>query len=442
MLFYKIFLITTATLPLLATTMYSLEDNPAQAMGNKVVIPSLLHICMQTYAREAKKATNLAGYFEQLRSKDLTEEEFYGLVTAEPGRNTCTLLQYAAKKDLAGTQTLLDIYAEQEKRFNGQREAIGINEKYPSLHDYIELRNKASLTALDLSFMHEQFAIADFLVKSGASYTQKRIIRSVIPHESFLLSPLNHAIVDNNPEWCDYLLSRGVSVQESTTQQIFHIPNKNEAAIESLKRQDWPVIQPEEYGLTAQEETLFLSPNTEDATVTAMTMKIQDFDYDLDRKSEIIWKLIRQTDSTLEQNHLLHQGIHMAIITNTYDSLTALLKKAPENILTRYPDILIRYIKYDPAYSDAVPLLIERGAIVNIADHDGNTPLHLVVLRQNFKTVRRLVKAGAHINAINDRGDTPLNTLRSTQRTPERTQIRRYLIQKGGLGASKLRSQM
>ena len=442
MFLYKKFLTISATLSLLVINIYSIEENPIQPTQSARTIPSLTHMCWQAYAREAAKSTNLSQYFEPLCSEDLTEEDFYGLATADPKNNGGTLLHYAAQRDFNGTMTLLDIYTQQEERFNTQRRANGIDDMYPSLKDYMELRNQTTFTALTTAFSCRQFAIADLLIASGASYETKSIIPSITPNKSFLFSSLNHAIIDNNLEWATYLISRNIPLQEAITNQVIHISNEHKDYIENLKRRGWTVMQPEEYGLPYQNERLLISPHNEDVIHTAMAQWRVNFDYDLEKKSEIIWGILDQTADNEEQNHLLHRGIQIAIAENNFDSLVALLKKAPANALNRYPDILVKMLKHNPADSaDIVSSLLERGAILNVADAEGNTPLHLAVLRQNLAVVRRLVKAGAHINAINDRGDTPLNTLRSTQRTRERTQVRRYLLHEGGLEASKLRAQ-
>lgn len=52
--------------------------------------------------------------------------------------------------------------------------------------------------------------------------------------------------------------------------------------------------------------------------------------------------------------------------------------------------------------------LLGRGAMTEIKDNDGNTPLITAAQLGDVEAVRALLAAGAHVNARNSRGETPL----------------------------------
>jgi hypothetical protein len=60
-------------------------------------------------------------------------------------------------------------------------------------------------------------------------------------------------------------------------------------------------------------------------------------------------------------------------------------------------------------HSEAVDLLIQRGADVNTVSTDGSTPLHASAFLGYEKTVSTLVEHGAKVNEANKRGETPLD---------------------------------
>ena len=75
-------------------------------------------------------------------------------------------------------------------------------------------------------------------------------------------------------------------------------------------------------------------------------------------------------------------------------------------------------------------LLIDKGANVNAADHDGNTPLHLAAYHNRFDVVALLINKGADVNAKSDKGNTPLHLVNM----PSEVKVATLLIAKGADG--------
>lgn len=61
--------------------------------------------------------------------------------------------------------------------------------------------------------------------------------------------------------------------------------------------------------------------------------------------------------------------------------------------------------------ADAVALLLQHGADVNVRDATGSTPLHYAAAKKDARTERLLLEHGAEVNCANGEGDTPLHEI-------------------------------
>lgn len=88
--------------------------------------------------------------------------------------------------------------------------------------------------------------------------------------------------------------------------------------------------------------------------------------------------------------------------------------------------------------SEAVALLIERGADVNAAATDGGTPLHASAFAGCDRASRALVEAGADVNAENRQGRTPLDGASlNEESTLYYASLLKIPVDKEGLGPRK-----
>ncbi|WP_319606857.1 ankyrin repeat domain-containing protein [Wolbachia endosymbiont (group B) of Chorthippus brunneus] len=82
------------------------------------------------------------------------------------------------------------------------------------------------------------------------------------------------------------------------------------------------------------------------------------------------------------------------------------------------------HIAAEGGHSYLLEELLKKGAAVNLADDEGNTPLHCVGGmgggEDDKEVIKLLLKAGANINLVNREGDTPLSSydLRSSHLIP------------------------
>lgn len=63
-------------------------------------------------------------------------------------------------------------------------------------------------------------------------------------------------------------------------------------------------------------------------------------------------------------------------------------------------------------FTDALCVLLQRGADVNRKIDGGVTPLHIAVSNNNTNVMRILLRHGASTNIKNDNGNTPLDAAR------------------------------
>ncbi|MGH1334979.1 MAG: ankyrin repeat domain-containing protein [Aureispira sp.] len=75
---------------------------------------------------------------------------------------------------------------------------------------------------------------------------------------------------------------------------------------------------------------------------------------------------------------------------------------------------------------ETVLYLLEKGAVVNIKNEDGITPLHLACTQENAAL---LIQAGAEVNIRSNQGNTPLHILVSDG--AERLDVIQYLLSNG-----------
>lgn len=70
----------------------------------------------------------------------------------------------------------------------------------------------------------------------------------------------------------------------------------------------------------------------------------------------------------------------------------------------------------DNGHSDAVALLLERGASVNVQNESGDTPLHVAALFGHKSIIQILVDAGANLKVKNENNQTPKELARAEKK--------------------------
>ncbi|KAH9372540.1 hypothetical protein HPB48_013050 [Haemaphysalis longicornis] len=70
-----------------------------------------------------------------------------------------------------------------------------------------------------------------------------------------------------------------------------------------------------------------------------------------------------------------------------------------------------------------VKVLVDAGADVNKLDADGNTPLHICLMRHHCEIIEILVAAGADVNKQDGEGNTPLHISLMNRRAVKESEI-------------------
>jgi FtsZ-binding cell division protein ZapB len=91
------------------------------------------------------------------------------------------------------------------------------------------------------------------------------------------------------------------------------------------------------------------------------------------------------------------------------------------------PEELIESVKQKDL--SAVMALLDNGENVNVANEQGNTPLHYAVALDNAEITKALLAKGADINAANAKGWTPLSIVEKKQLPNVAPILRKYLQQ-------------
>lgn len=85
-----------------------------------------------------------------------------------------------------------------------------------------------------------------------------------------------------------------------------------------------------------------------------------------------------------------------------------------------------------------IPLLLTKGAHVNVSDNDGNQPLHIAAHHNHGKASTDLICAGADVKAKNERGDTPLHiAVRDLDKRSVVLKLLRFILQYDGYKEAK-----
>ena len=103
-------------------------------------------------------------------------------------------------------------------------------------------------------------------------------------------------------------------------------------------------------------------------------------------------------------------ALHWAALRGTV-SILAMLLEAGADIASAggaYGRTAVHLVSCQ-GYHEAIPLLIAKGAYVNVRDRTGLTPLHLAARRGSVPSIGLLIDAGAVVTARDKLGLTPLH---------------------------------
>eukprot|EP00899_Mesostigma_viride_P026581 jgi/Mesvir1/7107/Mv09212-RA.1 len=79
-------------------------------------------------------------------------------------------------------------------------------------------------------------------------------------------------------------------------------------------------------------------------------------------------------------------------------------------------------------HEEIVEFLLSKGARVDVANQDGNTPLHWAALNGHLNVVNRLLQAGASPTALNRAEKTPMDEAMSRGFEPVMTAMNTWLM--------------
>ncbi|KDP29176.1 hypothetical protein JCGZ_16565 [Jatropha curcas] len=140
--------------------------------------------------------------------------------------------------------------------------------------------------------------------------------------------------------------------------------------------------------------------------------------------------------------------LHHAVINGSVEVVKKLLEACPESMLEvtdQRETVFHLTVKYKLSPSNELfTVLIGQpytDYLLNLADREGNTVLHLAVVRKQIQIVKLLMKGityhGLEVNAVNSSGLTPLDLLVVDHMSKKDRHIENILISAGGLRLSE-----
>ncbi len=119
-----------------------------------------------------------------------------------------------------------------------------------------------------------------------------------------------------------------------------------------------------------------------------------------------------QQEKNIHQLQDRVQEINDAIRRNDIPTLQELIEKNPD-LLNRWDSTCQAPLHIAASdgenVSQALPMLINAGAQLNIPNRQGQTPLHVAIANNKFYTAAKLIKKGACVDKQDKQGKTPLH---------------------------------
>ncbi len=117
-----------------------------------------------------------------------------------------------------------------------------------------------------------------------------------------------------------------------------------------------------------------------------------------------------------QPNRRRQTPLGLAVQSNRVEAVTLLLNSGakPDKLSDGIPPLVTAILRRS---SDIVPLLLEKGANVNLADSGKRTPLLVASEIDHLELVKALVAKGADVNAKDSRGQTPLSVAQRNRYT-------------------------